>query len=226
MVRNGESAGIEGDVSPRNHERDRFDELRASVAAAARLCAPAFALGSAALAALAIRRRGTERDHHTSQSERAWESAGTKILIVGAGFGGTATALALDRQLRHDEDAAILVVDRGNAQLFVPLLWTVAEGRANAENVVVPLRSYQRGRSFHVLHADVRHIDLDRRVVVTSAGERAYDKLVIALGSVTAIPRENSRRTRACVGIPLAGRRHAASQPHHRGARGRASGNG
>jgi NADH dehydrogenase len=187
MLRNGEAVSVGRDSPPQDRGRGKSGERGASVPGGLRLFGPAFGLACAALAALLARRR-TERVRHTSQSERAWEHAGTKILIVGAGFGGTATALALDRRLRHDEDAAVLVVDRGNAQLFVPLLWTVAEGRANAENVVVPLRSYQRGRSFHVLHADVHRIDLEQRVVTTSAGERAYDRLVIALGSVTTIP--------------------------------------
>jgi hypothetical protein len=39
-------------------------------------------------------------------------------LILG---GGTATALALDRRLREDAAASVLLVDRANAQLFVPL---------------------------------------------------------------------------------------------------------
>jgi NADH:ubiquinone reductase (H+-translocating) len=149
---------------------------------------PALTVAFVASAAVAVCRRQAERRRHRSQTEQTWEQAQTKILIVGGGFGGSATALALDRKLRPDVDASVLMIDRGNAQLFVPLLWTVAEGRANAENVMVPLRSYQRGRNFHVLHADVQRIDLERGVVTTSAGERSYDQLVIALGSVTTVP--------------------------------------
>lgn len=147
-------------------------------------------LAATAVAALvyAVRRTTVPRRRHASQSAESWEQSRNKILILGGGFGGIATALALDRQLRGDPDASVLLVDRGNAQLFVPLLWTVADGRASAAHVMVPIRSYQRGRAFHVLHAEVQHIDLDRRVVVTSAGERAYDRLVIALGSVTTVP--------------------------------------
>ncbi len=82
----------------------------------------------------------------------------------------------------------MLVIDRDNSQIFTPLLWTVADGRANPNNVVVPIRAFQRGRAFHLLQAEVEAIDLDRREVRTSAGVRPYDTLVIALGSVTAIP--------------------------------------
>ena len=82
----------------------------------------------------------------------------------------------------------MLVVDRDSALLFTPLLWTVADGRADANDVVVPIRAFQRGHDFHLLHAEVEAIDLEQRAVRTSAGVRSYDFLVIALGSITAIP--------------------------------------
>jgi NADH dehydrogenase len=139
-----------------------------------------------ALAAFASTRRS--RASHRSQSEADYERAGTRILILGGGFGGATTALELDRRLGCRRDVSVLVVDRSNAQLFVPLLWTVAAGRAAPTHVTVPLRSLQRARAFHLLNANVESVDLEKRVVRTSAGERGYDTLVIALGSVTAIP--------------------------------------
>ncbi len=116
---------------------------------------------------------------HASESVEQYERAGTRILILGAGFGGLMTALQLDRRLGRARDASILLVDRGNTQLYFPLLWTVADGRANPNDAMVPLRSLQRGRSFHVLHAEIEGIDLDKREVQTSAGPRPYDILVL-----------------------------------------------
>ncbi len=135
----------------------------------------------AALVGRRIRRSGEESEH-VSETEESYRNAGTRILILGAGFGGLATALKLDQQLGASDDVSILVVDRNNDLLFSPLLWTVANGRANPNNVVVPIRNFQRGRRFHVLHAEVESIDLDRKEVQTSAGSRPYDILVIALG--------------------------------------------
>jgi NADH dehydrogenase len=125
---------------------------------------------------------------HQSQSEAAYSQARHRILILGAGFGGLHTALALDRHLRHDRETSILLADRNNDLLFAPLLWIVANGRANPSDVMVPVRAFQRGRGFHVLYADVTGIDLDARAVTTTGGPRPYDYLVIALGSKTAIP--------------------------------------
>jgi len=108
-----------------------------------------------------------------------------------------AAALRLDDKIGERSDTSVLVVDRDSALLFTPLLWTVADGRANPNDVVVPIRAFQRGRAFHLLHATVEGIDLDRREVRTSAGIRPYDYLVIALGSVTAVPALPGLRERA-----------------------------
>ena len=158
------------------------------------------ALVSGAVATL-VRQRviaGTaRRNRHRSETLFAYHAARHKILILGAGFGGMAAALRLDEQVGHRADTSVLIVDRDSALLFTPLLWTVADGRANPNDVVVPIRAFQRGRAFHLLHASVEGIDLDRREVHTSAGNRPYDYLVIALGSVTAVPALPGLRERA-----------------------------
>jgi NADH dehydrogenase len=111
------------------------------------------------------------------------------VLIVGAGFAGLMTARTLADRLPPASGASVLVVDDDNSTLFTPLLWTVAEGRAEADDVVVPIREFQRHRDdYHVLKATVLQIDLERHVVSTTVGERPYDTLVIAAGSITAVP--------------------------------------
>jgi len=89
------------------------------------------------------------RSEHVSQTEESYRRAGTRILILGAGFGGLSTALKLDQELRPSDDISILVVDRNNDLLFTPLLWTVANGRASPNNVVVPIRDFQKGRGLY-----------------------------------------------------------------------------
>ncbi len=151
------------------------------------------ALAAMAGAALASRRLmrprvDKRRSEHVSQTEESYRSARTRILILGAGFGGLATALKLYQQLRPSDDVSVLVVDRDNDLLFTPLLWTVANGRTSPNNVVVPIRDFQKGRRFHVLHAEIESIDLDRKEVRTPQDSYPYDILVIALGSHTAVP--------------------------------------
>src|ERR671916_1076031 len=158
------------------------------------------ALVSGGIAALVRRRttaRNSWRNRHRSETLFAYHAARHKILILGAGFGGMAAALRLDEQRGDRSDITVLVVDCDSALLFTPLLWTVADGRSNPNDVVVPIRAFQRGRAFHLLHAGVEEIDLDRHEVRTSAGTRPYDYLVIALGSVTAVPALPGLRERA-----------------------------
>ena len=134
---------------------------------------------------------------HGSERVRDYEAAAHRVLILGAGFGGLATALELDRRLDRRDDVSVLVVDRDSAMLFFPLLWTVADGRADPSDVVVPVRDFQRRRRFGLLHAEVERIDLERRHVQTTAGTRPYDVLVVALGSITAVPDLPGLRERA-----------------------------
>lgn len=134
---------------------------------------------------------GRHDDQHVSETDAGYAAAETRVLILGGGFAGLHAALTLDKELErsgHAHKASVLVVDRSNDLLFTPLLWSVADGRASPNDVVVPIRSFQRGRRFHVLHAEVTGIDLHGRTISTTAGDRPYDYLVIALGSVTAVP--------------------------------------
>lgn len=148
-------------------------------------------LGGAAVglaAGLALRNKLTGRDEHQSETEDAYLAAKHKILVLGAGFGGLQAILAMDKRLRDDPDTDILLIDRSNDLFFTPLMWTVANGQTNPNNVVVPIRAFQKGRKFHVLHAEIQGIDIEKRQVHTSEGVRPYDTLIIDLGSVTSIP--------------------------------------
>lgn len=172
------------------HQVKAVGEMRKWVAAGG------IAAGAAAIGA-ALGRALSGRGPHVGESVDQYERAGTRILILGAGFGGMMTARRLSSCLELAQDTSVLLVDRGNSLLFYPLLWTVADGRADPNSVVMPLRAFQRGRSFHVLHAEIQRIDLDKREVHTSAGIRPYDVLVLGLGSVTAVPEITGLRERA-----------------------------
>ncbi|MFL5667642.1 MAG: hypothetical protein ACJ8BW_40795, partial [Ktedonobacteraceae bacterium] len=88
---------------------ERRDFMRAFVMAGA-----AVALGVAL-----VRRQLRRSSHldrlrleHVSETARLYRNAGTRILILGAGFGGLSTALKLDQQLRYASDTSVLVVGR------------------------------------------------------------------------------------------------------------------
>ncbi len=112
-----------------------------------------------------------------------------RIVILGGGFAGLATARRLERQLRPGE-AEITLVSRENYQLFTPMLPEVSSGNLELRHIVTPLRA-QLKRTQFVL-AEIANIDIPARTVRfshTIAADFhetiAYDHLVIALGSVT-----------------------------------------
>ena len=105
-----------------------------------------------------------------------------RVVIVGAGFGGLATARALRRAA-----VEVLLVDRQNYHAFLPLLYQVATSGLTPDDIAHPVRSVLRGLpNARFRRAEITSADLGRRELETSTGERiAYDVLVVAAGSVT-----------------------------------------
>lgn len=113
----------------------------------------------------------------------------TRILILGAGFGGIYTALELDRTIGCDPDVEITLVGRENFFLFTPMLHEVAASDLDPTNIVSPVRKLLRRVKF--FEGEVVSVDLERREARLRHGsdghehEVACDHLVLALGSVT-----------------------------------------
>ena len=110
-----------------------------------------------------------------------------RILILGGGFAGIATARHLEKLFRRRRDVEIVLVCRDNFVLMTPLLFEVFSGTLDLKSCSVPIRAFLRSARF--VEATVQNIELDNRTVrLVAAGterELAYDQLVIALGSKT-----------------------------------------
>jgi NADH dehydrogenase len=110
-----------------------------------------------------------------------------RILILGGGFAGVATARRLEKLFRRRQDVEIALVSRDNFVVMTPLLFEVFSGILDLRSCSVPVRGFLRSARF--VEADVQSIDFDQRIVrLTSAGktgELVYDQVVIALGSKT-----------------------------------------
>jgi glycine/D-amino acid oxidase-like deaminating enzyme len=111
--------------------------------------------------------------------------ADRQVVILGAGFGGLYAALHLERALRRERSARIVLLDKGNYHLFVPMLHEITSGGVEPRHVVRPLRPLFRNTRVDFRRAEVRSIDLEGRRILTDRGEVGYDYLVIALGSTT-----------------------------------------
>ena len=102
-----------------------------------------------------------------------------KIVIVGAGFGGIEAARALAAA-----PANVTIIDRQNYHCFQPLLYQVATAALSPAEVAWPIRHiFRRQANATVLMAEVRGIDVARRVVHTDAIDVVYDDLVLATGA-------------------------------------------
>ncbi|HEY8540281.1 MAG TPA: NAD(P)/FAD-dependent oxidoreductase [Steroidobacteraceae bacterium] len=104
---------------------------------------------------------------------------GSRVVIVGAGFAGLNAAKRLQRLASLD----ITVIDRENHHLFQPLLYQVAMAALSPADIAVPIRTLLRRPNVKVIKANAQRVDVERRCVVTDAGEFAYDYVLIACGA-------------------------------------------
>lgn len=116
-------------------------------------------------------------------------STAPRILVVGAGCAGMATARRLERMVRPNE-AAITVVDPRPYMTYPSFLPETAAGTVEPRHVVAPLRALLR--RCQVFTGEVTHIDTDTRAVGVrlpddNEAELGYDVLVLAAGSVTKV---------------------------------------
>lgn len=111
-----------------------------------------------------------------------------RIVILGGGFAGMATAHAIERKL-YSADADITLVSRENFSLFTPMLPEVSSGNLEIRHVATPVRAQLHRTRFML--GDVRGVDLAARTVtvehsITRATQSiGYEHLVFALGAVT-----------------------------------------
>jgi len=104
-----------------------------------------------------------------------------RVVIVGAGFGGLWAARSLARS-----PVEVILVDRHNYHTFLALLYQVAAAELEAEEIAYPVRGILRGLpNVRFAMAEVKRVDLKRKVVETDGPTIPYDFLILATGSVS-----------------------------------------
>ena len=104
----------------------------------------------------------------------------TRVLVLGAGFGGLELATTLSEALGEEID--VTLIDRGDAFVFGYSKLDVLFGRQSAAEVRVPYDAIARP-GVRLLREEILEIDPQGRRVKTDAGEHEADFLVIALGA-------------------------------------------
>jgi NADH dehydrogenase len=111
----------------------------------------------------------------------------TRVLILGAGFGGVYSALEFER--RRDPDFEVTMINQENFFLFTPMLHEVAASDLDLTHIVNPVRKMLRHVNF--INGEAQRINLgEHTVTVTHGFDRhehvlEFDHLVLGLGSVT-----------------------------------------
>jgi len=108
----------------------------------------------------------------------------TRVVVLGAGFGGLEAMLELEERFAGDAAVDLLLVNDTNFFLFTPLLPQIVSSTVEPRHIVQSLRDIRRRRRFRFLRASATGIDLGGRRVRTTEGEIPFDYLVLALGSV------------------------------------------
>src|SRR3989344_7289624 len=119
----------------------------------------------------------------------------TKILILGGGFGGERAVLDLSKSLGGRGGVEITLVDKRNSQTFFPSLFEVASIYGiNHQHpfhtklrgaINIPFVDIFKNKKINLVQAEINHIDIQNKHVVTSNGATIdFDYLILALGSV------------------------------------------
>lgn len=104
-----------------------------------------------------------------------------RVVIVGAGFAG----LTFSRSL-NNTDYDVYLIDRHNYHQFQPLMYQVATARLEPSSISFPLRKvFQHSHNVTIRIADVTHVDVGQKVLGTTVGDIAYDRLVLCIGCTT-----------------------------------------
>lgn len=111
-----------------------------------------------------------------------------RILILGGGFGGVYTAMALEKLVGRDPQIEIALVNNENYFVFQPMLPEVISGSIGIVDTITPIRRLCPRVKLYT--REVEAIDLPNKVVTTSPGFWPHpqrlecDYLVLSLGTV------------------------------------------
>lgn len=105
-----------------------------------------------------------------------------RVVIVGAGFGGIATAKAL-----KNANVEVILIDKMNHHVFQPLLYQVAVSALTPKDIAAPIRNiFRKQKNILILLDEAVSIDKEhKRLYLKSKEIVDFDYLIIATGAET-----------------------------------------
>lgn len=117
--------------------------------------------------------------HATEAEQKKVADMVSRVVIVGAGFGGLEAAKRLG-----NAPVQVTVIDRRNHHLFQPMLYQVATARLSIEDISTPIRSIlKKQQNTSVILAEVTGVDVQGQRVLTPDQAIPYDYLIVATGA-------------------------------------------
>ena len=103
------------------------------------------------------------------------------ILVLGAGYGGLTTVVNLQKKIGAD-DVDVVLINKNDYHYESTWLHEAAAGTMAPDQVRYDISSVIDPGKVNFVKATVEKIDVDEKVVISSAGTHTYDYLVISLG--------------------------------------------
>lgn len=103
------------------------------------------------------------------------------ILVLGAGYGGLATVVNLQKQIGTDQ-ADIVLINQNEYHYESTWLHEASAGTKSPEEVRYNISDVISSQKVQFIQATVEAIDVNEKVVTSNVGTHTYDYLVIGLG--------------------------------------------
>lgn len=110
-------------------------------------------------------------------------SSTTKVLILGAGYGGVHVAKKLAKKYKKNDNVEITLIDKNPFHTLMTELHEVAGGRVHPESVQIELSKIFHKTKVNVVTDYIEKVDTDKKEVTTTYGKYDYDYIVIGTGS-------------------------------------------
>ncbi len=118
---------------------------------------------------------------HPNPARNPAHNPAQNVVIVGGGFGGLYTALALAQRKNHPP---VLLIEPNDRFLFLPLLYELLSGELRGWEIAPRYDGLLAGRGLAWLQDRVERIDADGHRLHTAGGRTIpYGRLVIATGA-------------------------------------------
>lgn len=107
----------------------------------------------------------------------------TKILVLGAGYGGVHSAKKLAKKYKNNDNVEITLIDKNTFHTLMTELHEVAGGRVHKESVQVDLSKIFARTKVNLVTDYIEKVDTNKKIVKTTYGNYEYDYLVVGTGS-------------------------------------------